>query len=164
MFQALHTKRYASCGIETSWRACKGLFEEHPRVLYSDDMCGRLWDMCLATVVQHCGRNLIFTHGLPRRQTLLCDPDPLVSQSFVGEFRQDCANWESLQSLEFDWADTCKKRSVFQKRAVQQLRGCLEMEDWQVTSRHPARTTPPCATIASIERVRLVVAAPTAQL
>lgn len=93
MFQALHTKRYASCGIETCWRACKGLFDEHPLVLYSDDICGRLWDMCLAAVLQHCGRNLIFARGLPRRQTLLCDSDPLVSQAFVDEFRQDCANW-----------------------------------------------------------------------
>lgn len=135
MFQALHTKRYESCGIETVWRQSGDLFENHPRVLYSDDMCCKLWDMCVAAVLQHSARNLVFTNGLPRRQTLLCDPDRTIAEGFIQEFRQDCLNYDALSALDYEWAQVLKDRSVFVKRCVQQLRGCLDIEAWALTPR-----------------------------
>lgn len=123
--QALHTKRYESCGIETSWRRCDDLGQAHPRVLYSEDMCAKLWDMCVAAVLQHCGRNLVFTIGLPRRATLLCDDNQNVVQGFIDEFKEDCAIWDALRDVEYEWAQVFKDRSVFSKRCVQQIAGVL---------------------------------------
>ena len=125
---------YDGCGIETSWRPAK-LPLNSPRVVYSDDLSGMLWDMVFATAIEHEARNLVFLSGLPRRQTLLLDSDPKVVQDFIDELHSDFRRWLQLKAVDKTWAAAWQKRSAFQKMSVQQLVACFELEAWKLTQR-----------------------------
>ena len=107
----------------------------HLRVVYSDVLCAKLWDMVFVSIDENVARNLVFDAGLPRRQTLLCDSHPAVVQEFIETFKLDCQARDAFADIDQAWARAGQQRDVFRKPSVKQLRRCLELDDWKATDR-----------------------------
>jgi hypothetical protein len=132
MFSLLYSKGYKDLGMETDWKPDVFTIGS-ARLAVSDGFCEMLASLSVAIVEQHCRRNLVFTHGLPRRQTLLLDP--IQGQRFIDELKLDLAIHQKILDMDFDGQESYVKRSVFGLPAVQQLVQCLQLEGWEITPR-----------------------------
>ncbi len=132
MTQFLPIKSYGVCGIETEWAPSK-LSVNHARVQLSNDQAELFMDLVLETVLEFSRRNMQYSHGLPRRQTLLLDPRR--ANKFIEELRFDHSLFRKLEGCAFSGVASMVKRSLFQRTPVIQLLKCLETEEWQVTPR-----------------------------
>ena len=127
-------QNYEDFGIETEFIA----MEVSSRDLIcsiQDERCKYLWDFICSVVVQHETRNLSFTDGLPRRQTLLLSPKEADVDTFLTELRIDLAVDIALDKIGEDWSQTQHKCSVFRLSSVQQLWRCCDEVGWQLTER-----------------------------
>ena len=135
----LDTKKYDGMGIETQWSG--GTIQlAHPRVSLSDDFASMLGDVMAATVLELTRRNLTFTHGVPRRQTLLLDE--ASRDAYMKEFQRDAILYDKLVGSCFKGQEFIVSRSVFQLTSVKQLLACLNADDWTWTPRPPMERTP----------------------
>ncbi len=132
MFSILFSKGYGDLGIEVDWRE-ETLSTASARIAANDSFVEMLSDLSVAIVEQHCRRNLVFSHGLPRRQTCLQDAE--LGPMFIAELKQDLAIHKLVQECDFDGHDEYMARSVFNLPSVHQLVKCLEADDWQITPR-----------------------------
>eukprot|EP00959_Pyramimonas_sp_CCMP1952_P457321 9474735-Pyramimonas_sp.AAC.1 len=71
------------------------------------------------------------SHGLPRRQVLLLDPE--TRDHFLRDLREDLRIFEKLQQAAFPGKASIVDRSLFKLPCVQQLVLCLKSEGWKVT-------------------------------
>ena len=125
---------YEDFGIETEFPP----MEASPRDLVcstQDERCQFLWDFVCAIAIQHETRNLTFTDGLPRRQTLLLSKDKVDVANFFTELRMDLAVDEALGKINEDWSRTQHKCSVFRLSSVQQLWRCCDIVGWRLDNR-----------------------------
>ena len=128
--------KYEAFGVSMTWTHALEASCMDIEIQCQDDMCELAWDLCAATVVEHAGRKLSFTHGLPRRATLLLHEDNNVRRAFVDEVKNDWEKFEELQKSKMDWAQQLVERSPFQKTAVVQLVQCLKLDGWEITDRY----------------------------
>jgi hypothetical protein len=127
-------QNYGDFGIETEFAA----MEVSSRDLIcsiQDERCKYLWNFICAVVLQHETRNLSFTDGLPRRQTLLLSENKTEVDTFLTELRIDVAVDNALGQIGEDWSQAQHKCSVFRLSSVQQLWRCCDEVDWQLTER-----------------------------
>ena len=132
MYAVTRTKGYADVGVETSWPRLK-LCLDNPRVCMSNDFSELLADLSCNVMLEHVRRNLVFTHGLPRKQVLLLTPGS--AEKFIAEFKQDCENFDKVKVEDFPGCEAFVNRSVFQLAAVQQPKGVLQDSGWVETER-----------------------------
>ena len=132
MYCISFAKGYEDLGIETAWPQ-QTIGSTHARVALNDDVAELLASLSVEITAELCRRNLSFTHGLPRRQTLLISPEH--SAAFLEEFRQDLHNFETIQRDVFPGQEAFLARSVFQLASVQQLVGVLKDTGFQITPR-----------------------------
>jgi len=128
-------KFYDRCGIETKWPMIPNISVGDVRVAVNDDKASLVWDLVFECVLQHETRNVVFKHGLPRRQTLLQSTDEQVVNNFIKQLHADYQNFLELSELSAPWAEDMVKRSPFQKKSVLQLVLCLEQEGWRNTDK-----------------------------
>ncbi len=126
-------KGYAELGIQTEWVA-QQLHVGHPMVALSGENAELLASLTLGIVSEHVRRNLVFTHGLPKRQSLLLGSAE-NRDSFILQLRKDYDNFERMLDESSDSVGRLAERSVFKLAAVEQLMGCLAEEGWQATPR-----------------------------
>lgn len=129
------SKFYARCGIETTWQMVPNISVGDVRVAVNDDKAALVWDLVFECVLQHEVRNVVFKHGLPRRQTLLQSEDEQVVNNFIKQLHADYNNFLELSNVSAVWAEDMVKRSPFQKKSVLQLILCLEQEGWRNTDK-----------------------------
>eukprot|EP00959_Pyramimonas_sp_CCMP1952_P181016 3785131-Pyramimonas_sp.AAC.1 len=89
----LDSTKYEDMGIEAEWGGCT-IQLAHPRVSMSDDFATMLGDIMAEGVLELTRRNLPFTHGVPRRQTLLLDD--ASRDAYMREFQRDAILYDKL--------------------------------------------------------------------
>ncbi len=134
MLAILHSKGYSVQGIEMSW-AHMELQANTAQMAVSDDFASLAVDLSVAITEQHVRRNMVFSHGLPRRQVCLLDAN--LAEPFVKQLRADIELHERIKAMSFDGVELYLQRSVFTHVSVRQLIGCLGEENWQVTPGTP---------------------------
>ena len=134
---------YKRCGIDTSWGSTPDMNTDHVNIVYNDEQTTLMWTLLWNLVGQAEARNLVFTDGLPRKQSLLLDTDKKVVTDFIDEFRGDVANNDAMLEIDDEWATPIHRRSVFVKMSVQQLHLCLKADNWLLSQR--LRSYLPCA-------------------
>ncbi len=132
MFAIGRVKSYDHLGVEICWPALE-IHADHARVALSDDLSSTLASLSVAITLELTKRSLTFTHGLPRRQTLLLQPGH--ADEFIDQLRSDLGIFERIQSMEFPGKDIMVARSCFQLTSVKQLVGLLKIEGWKLTAR-----------------------------
>ncbi|CAK0815094.1 unnamed protein product [Prorocentrum cordatum] len=134
MTNANFIRHYSEEGIFPTWvdqRICLN----DPRVQMEDENCQMLHRLIVDLPMQQATRNLVWSHGLPRRQVLLLDQDEAVQQAFLDELRHDRFLYMELQKATFEGSDQMRQGHVMRKMCNQQLLRCLGVEDWKVTPR-----------------------------
>eukprot|EP00959_Pyramimonas_sp_CCMP1952_P151954 3179281-Pyramimonas_sp.AAC.1 len=115
MRQLLHRDSYAHCGIEVAWNR-SSLCADHPRVIASDDYSRLLFDLVSNLVVELARRGLPMTHGYPKQQVLLLDPDPATQARFIDQLREDYRLYCKVRDdAPFQGSEAFAKRSPFNK-------------------------------------------------
>jgi hypothetical protein len=134
MYTTQALKYYNDFGIELGWRPVDAICINHPRVKFSDDQAAMLWDLCFAVTRGHVGRNLVFTHGYPKRFALLTDDS--TRDAALALLKKDRLFDELVQTMEDDWARKFNRRSVFQRLTVKQVVLCIDVEGGLCTERY----------------------------
>ncbi len=134
---------YTDMGIVQEWGAMK-MYEAHPKVQMSNDMCEQFVDLLSATALEHIKRAMAFTHGPPKRMSLLQSVTPGSPEKLLQELKKDLELFEGLKAAPaFPGQDVLIKRSPFNTVAVKHLVACCQQEGWKPTpkflSLFPAR-------------------------
>ncbi len=132
MFSILYAKGYSDLGLECEWREDTFSIGD-ARVAANDGYAEMLADLSVAVVEQHCRRNLVFSHGYPRRQTCLLDAE--LGPTFVAQLKEDLAIHKLILESDFDGHSSYVARSCFNLASVAQIVKCLESEGWVITAR-----------------------------
>lgn len=73
MVQLTAVRHYEACGIEAEWQPVLGACLNDARVAMANDYAEILFDVCTTLVAEESNRNIGYTHGWPKRFTLLLD-------------------------------------------------------------------------------------------
>ena len=138
MTQTRVTKKFACCGIEVGWQAVPEISLHSPRVSMSNDFADCLFGLTTALVSEEAGRNIVFTHGWPKRFTLLLHDDS--RQACFDEVKLDIKLHADIAAIGAPWSERMTRRSLFVKLTVLQITLAIELETFLWTPRlhtHP---------------------------
>ncbi|CAK0852956.1 unnamed protein product, partial [Prorocentrum cordatum] len=136
---------YRKMGIESSWGPMR-LCLADPRLQKSEEHVQLLVDLVFQIVLEHTKRNLVFSHGLPRRQCLWLSGDGRAAE-FLKRLEADKEIYMVLKTCTFEGSELMVKRSLFAKPSVKHLLACVEAENWLPSERLRSHIAEKCQRI-----------------